>query len=217
VYDTAGGDEIDRIDENLCMPNYSALDAGTYLLDDEFAALLSDAHNAANFLRIFVILDACHSGTGTREVVFHKQWHEVESELLQAFGSRDPLASGFKMKANLAIPEIDLVVQPSISREAADPPSLDLGAQPNPSTIPVGQIGGNDPVSHLLLSGCDAKQTCKDVPINGEYHGIFTKTLTEALRLQPNATWQQVQAVVKDVISNDFKQSPQLEGPAAIQ
>ena len=216
VYDSINGDEIDRIDENLCMPNYNALDSSTYLVDDEFALILKNAYESATFLHMYVILDSCHSGTATRDVLSSKEWKDVEAELLQSplFGKRNPLDTRFVMDADLTIPKVDLVAQTSVSREATDPPGLDGVLL---ETIPVGQIGGSDPVTHLLLSGCDSQQTCKDVPIDGGYHGIFTKTLTEALRLQTNATWQEIQGVVNAVISKPFNQSPQIEGPATMK
>ncbi len=60
------GNEIDKIDENLCMREYDSLNINTYVLDDEFGTVINSAFEAAPFLRIYIVLDSCHSGTATR-------------------------------------------------------------------------------------------------------------------------------------------------------
>jgi len=58
------GDELkDRLDEILC-PHDMDWD-GTYIVDDDLKALFS---KLPKDIRLDVLLDCCHSGTGTREV-----------------------------------------------------------------------------------------------------------------------------------------------------
>ncbi|MBU0600219.1 caspase family protein [bacterium] len=59
------GDELkDRLDEILC-PHDMDWD-GTYITDDELGKIFSELPKGVN---LEVLLDSCHSGTGTREII----------------------------------------------------------------------------------------------------------------------------------------------------
>lgn len=63
------GDELkDRMDEIIC-PHDMDWD-GTYIVDDDLKAVFS---NIPEGVRLDVLLDSCHSGTGTREAAGLKQ------------------------------------------------------------------------------------------------------------------------------------------------
>ena len=62
VVDTDGDEPKDRLDEILC-PHDMDWD-GTYIVDDELRKIFETLPKGA---KIEVILDSCHSGTGTRE------------------------------------------------------------------------------------------------------------------------------------------------------
>jgi uncharacterized caspase-like protein len=208
------GDEVDHIDENLCLPDYDSSNPATYLLDDEFANILRDAQGAAPQLRRIILLDSCHSGTATRDVDASLDWETVTQRLQASFRTNSPTALGWASDD----PRLALVCVP---RMAEDPPELAAALERTDSagitasTFGLGENG--EPVSHQLLSGCNASQTCKDVPLDGVYRGIFTYTLCEIARANPAISWQALRDQVLQVIEATFGQSPQLEGPAAMK
>lgn len=60
------GDELrDRMDEILC-PHDMDWEEGTYIVDDDLAALFKAVPKGVN---LEILLDCCHSGTGTREAI----------------------------------------------------------------------------------------------------------------------------------------------------
>ena len=208
------GDEVDHIDENLCMPDYDSSKPETYLLDDEFADILQAAYVAAPTLRRFILLDSCHSGTATREVDTTLDWETVDRRIKTAFLVSTPAALHWRAND----PRLALACVP---RMAEDPPALAAAlANTDPGAISSSSFGtgeNSEPVSHQLLSGCNDSQTCKDVPLDGVYRGIFTYTLCQLARANPDISWQALRDQVTQVIENTFGQSPQLEGPAAMK
>lgn len=203
VLDSDDGDENDGVDENICLPDYWWNDNDTYIIDDDLGSLL-DPVSEPDILRRYVIFDSCHSGTATRETIDGPQtWEEIET-------SGDPLNFGISIG-----PDFQLIGQAvnykCVAREAADPPDL-------PESITdISQIGGGggSPTSHLLFSGCRDNQSCKDVPVDGRYHGIFTKYLTTVIKEQPEITWADLHSLVSSRLElTQFMQNPQLEGPA---
>ncbi len=202
------GDEVDRIDENLCMPDYQWDVATTYVLDDELSLTLTEAFERAPWLRTYVILDSCHSGTATRNVSDSLTWSDVDKAALK-LGVKDPRQAGWSLKD----PTLPVL---SVARQANDPPELDVivrGAPDVQTATLASPRAGAGPVGHLLLSGCSAAQTCKDVPLDGDYHGIFSYCLEKTVREKPAISWRELQRATNDLISEGFNQNPQLEGP----
>jgi hypothetical protein len=201
-------DEGDRIDENLCMPDYQWDADATYILDDELSLALKEAFERAPWMRIYVVFDSCHSGTATRSVSDTLTWTDVEKAANQ-LGILDPREAGWRLD-DPALPIL------SVARQASDPPDVDVLVRGEPNgnvTIATPPVLG--PVNHLLLSGCSAAQTCKDVPLDGDYHGIFSYCLEKTVRANPAITWRELQRATNDLISEGFNQNPQLEGPDA--
>lgn len=208
VYDREG-DEPDTIDENLCMGNYVWSDPASYLVDDLLGDILHQAHENAPTMRVYVTLDACHSGTGTRDVASTETWEIIDNKSRQVFGA-PPEELHFKIDDG----RLPLLV---VSRQADDPPELINrladAERPPPAGSKVGAAtAAGEPNSHLLLSGCAAFETCKDAPIEGRYNGVFSYALVHALRADPSMSWRDLHEVVTPVVAA-FIQRPQLEGP----
>ncbi len=205
-----GGDEDDQIDENLCMGNYVWSDPTSFILDDTLAALLKTAHVAAPHMRVYVTLDCCHSGTGTKDVSTSETWEQSDLRARVQSG-----ATAEELK--LAIDDPRLAYY-AIARQAEDPPNI--GERPATAAAPqgsgLGQVKGGEPTTHLLLSGCAAAQTCKDAPIEGRYNGVFTYAIVRALRADPSLSWAALSEVAGEVVKS-FNQNPQLEGPPALK
>lgn len=212
VFDAEDGDEtIDSIDENLCMPNYNWDDSETYILDDELAEVLHAASKSCPGHRRYVVLDSCHSGTGTRWAEIEKSWSYVDQMVNKTFGHT---GGSYDLGWPMEDPRVAMA---AVERGAPEDPALEFRlASTEQATLSLSEIGegrAGDPVDHLLLSGCSASQTCKDVPIMGKHHGIFTYTLTRFAANNPSATWQKTQKHVSGLVRDRFNQEPQLEGP----
>ena len=72
------GDEADRLDETLVPVDVAVTEGGTItgmITDDELAERLTRLAGR----RVHVVIDACHSGTGTRFAVEHESWRYVKS------------------------------------------------------------------------------------------------------------------------------------------
>lgn len=69
VPDLNDDDEDDALDEALITTDFNPADDSTWLLDDHLRAALSNLKTK----RALVLIDACHSGTGTRNNVINKK------------------------------------------------------------------------------------------------------------------------------------------------
>ena len=64
VRNTEGDELTDRLDEIICPWDFDW--CGTFIKDDDFAGLFAQLKEGVSLV---VILDSCHSGTGTREMI----------------------------------------------------------------------------------------------------------------------------------------------------
>jgi hypothetical protein len=205
-------DELDKIDETICLPNYDWEDETSFLIDDLLGKIINESIALAPNLRVYIILDSCHSGTATRDINFEPNgWKHVEQLCI-----KNHYASPFEIGVETYHP---LMSQFSVARQAEEGEDFeslleDVSTNQSLSVSVIGKGVGGESTSHLLLSGCKAQQTCKDVPIQelGIYHGIFTYTLIELLKSNPTLTPRQLQSSIENLIAETFMQNPQLEG-----
>jgi hypothetical protein len=168
------GDELkDRLDEILCPHDMDWDDA--YITDDELREIFSRVPEGTN---LEVLLDCCHSGTGTRET-------------LGAAG----LPAEMAVAPRFLAPPVDILCR-------------------NEDDLPVRHIfRGDNPMKHVLFSGCRANQTSADAFIGGSYNGAFTYYLCKHLRdtggrVARNELLKRLRASLR---FNGFDQVPQLE------
>ena len=178
--------ELDGYDETI-VPHDSRTPGVYDLLDKELGALIRQVE--AKGASVTVVLDCCHSGSGTR-----------------AAGEPDesrPRARRGKADERERPPETVLA--------GASAPQASTRALRRPSgwTLPGG--------GHVLLAGCRDEELSYEYrdPQTGQWHGATTYFLVKALNnYRPGMTWSQVHDFVYTNVHAVYpQQSPQLEGP----
>jgi len=184
------GDELkDKLDEILC-PHDMDWD-GTYIVDDELNKVFSGLPKGC---ALEVLLDSCHSGTGTRELL--------------ALEKQPPELS---FKPRFLPPPTDI-----LCRVVDDLPLqhfLKGVSSPNPSRLTPDAL----PEYLVLFSGCADNQTSADALIGDKYNGAFTYYFCKHLRdvkgkITRSELLKRVRASLKH---EDFAQVPQLEAVKA--
>lgn len=179
--------EPDHLDETLVCYD-SRTPGGWDLADKELAQLIAEV--AARGPHVSVVLDCCHSGTGTRGPAEADQ-PAVSVRRVPTDERQRPLAS-YLLSAQQA-ESFALVT----GREAG----IDSGW----FRLPVGR--------HLLLSACRANEEAKELNLSGERRGVFSYYLLETLQ-QANASlsyrdlFKRVNALVRAGVA---QQAPQIE------
>lgn len=178
------GDEIDGKDETICPHDYAS--AGM-IKDDDFHSIFKGVAPGAN---LDVILDSCHSGTGTRELGAIAAATE-EQQVTYRF-IEPPLDYGFFLDSDPTIPSRGILKPQSGEREVVLVPGL----------------------NHVLWAGCRNYQTSAEASIAGVYRGIFTYCFCKALRRAgAGVTRKKLDALVSaDIRRMGYSQVPQLEG-----
>lgn len=191
------GDEADHLDECIIPVDYNWTDK--IIRDDELAVVFGKVPQVAD---CYVVLDSCHSGTGTRE--------------LAPPGSTDKHLSRF-----LQPPE--QVMSPAKHGKL---PSQKFGRM-QPRRKPVGGfkriinrlllrpgVGVAPAMTHTLLSGCRSDQTSADAFINNRYNGALTRFLLNTVKANPMRTMLEQYALLRSAVANGgYAQVPQIEGP----
>jgi len=180
------GDELDQTDE--CLVPYDH-DWDDPLLDEDLGNIIQRLPSGVN---LTIVLDCCHSGTGTRE-----------------FGPRVPA----KKKRILPPPDIQFRAVETI--EIKDGFDADSVTMTDFRHLKLQRIGQSVEENHgILITGCRADQTSKEAVIDGDHHGALTYALYQSLQKFGGgltyADWHQSAAALIPTyqISN---QDPQLE------
>jgi hypothetical protein len=178
------GDELEGKDETICPHDYAT--AGM-IKDDDFRALLAGLPAGVN---LDIILDSCHSGTGTCELAV---MGAAQKELSVAYRYIEPpIDWGFFLDANPLLP-VRGFLQPGGTggiRDAVVVPGL----------------------NHVLWAGCRDNQTSGEGPIGGVVRGFFTYHFCKVLRgAGISITRRRLDAQVTVNLKNSG-QTPQLEG-----
>jgi metacaspase-1 len=181
VRDRDGDELADGLDEIICPTDIVFDNTDSFITDDEFRAMFSNVQQGVN---LEVLLDCCHSGTGTRE--------------LQAI---DLLPKELQYKARYLAPPLDILLR-------------DSGGLPvKPMLKNIAGNGEANPTTHTLFSGCMSNQTSADAYINGSYNGAFTFYLCKHIReTQGTITRQELIRRLNESLSfNGYSQQAQLE------
>lgn len=198
VVDTSG-DEPDRKDETICPHDFAS---SGMITDDDLRRYIDELPAG---VRLDVMLDSCHSGSGTREKAAMAMLPEGDSVRYRYVAP--PLDYGFFLDANPSLPTRRLLQADSAAGAAA----LGLSSQPGSRELVT------RPINHVLWAGCRANQTSAEVMIDGVYRGVFTYQFCKVLRGAGLAiTRARLDAQVSINISGmGHSQIPQLEGPAS--
>jgi hypothetical protein len=180
------GEEIDRKDETICPHDYAT--AGM-IKDDDFRAIFRGLAAGVN---LDVLLDSCHSGSGTRELGAIAAAPEEQKVTYRYV--EPPLDYGFFLDADPTIPLRGILKPQSGEKEAVIVRGL----------------------NHVLWAGCRDYQTSAEASISGVYRGIFTYCFCKALRRAGvGVTRNKLDALVSaDIRRMGYSQVPQLEGTA---
>ncbi len=175
--------EPDRLNETLVCYD-SRADKGVDLADKELAMLIGEVSQKNP--HIVLILDCCHSGSGTRNS-------------LQKMGERRLPKANYKRS-------MDSYLFSASAIESLKPTTRSPEQHPAGWSFPQGR--------HVLLSACRDHETAKEYPAeNGQRRGAFSRFLLAALQqangnLSYRDLYQQTNALVR---SNVAAQSPQME------
>ncbi len=175
--DDLDGDENDRVDELLCLFDMDFENTNSYLLDDEIREWTQKLPSGRQLL---VVLDSCHSGTGTRKIVppeTAKRRIEFPSIIARATDHQRSL-----MGMTRDIESLDDVQDHStVIARFVEPPTEILqklgGARPR-GNLRRGLVPG---MNHVLLAACRDDQTAADAFIDGQFHGAFSYNLCKTL------------------------------------
>lgn len=187
------GDELDdHLDEIICPHD---LDWDDPMTDDEFGALIADAAPDVGFT---MILDCCHSGTGSRE--FCKEL-PTESQRQRARFLPPPPDVAWRAAGEVDIDAANAGRTVNLKKRRARLERFGLAITKQ---------------NVVLIAGCRADQTSADAFIDNDYRGALTYSLYKALQeAKYQATSREVVRRASEWLShNGYEQIPQLEGRA---
>jgi metacaspase-1 len=173
-------DELnDHMDELIC-PYDMNWDDG-FITDDMLKVILDQLPEK---VKMEIILDSCHSGTGTREI---------------GPGSFEGFGESF-FASRYAPPPIDIECRIQGDEELMKPPRSFRTDQ-------------EIVLNHVLWAGCKDNQTSADADIEGRYNGAFSYYFCKHIReSKGRITRKELHSRVKDsLVYNRFSQIPQLE------
>ena len=178
------GDDIDVKDETICPHDYAT--AGM-IKDDDIRKAFAGVAAGVN---LDVILDSCHSGTGTREKIALAAV-PIEEKVTYRY-VEPPLDYGYFLDADPAIPLRGILKPAKGEKEIVEVPGL----------------------NHVLWAGCRDYETSGEGTVGGVVRGYFTYCYCTVLR---RAGVGITRARVDGLVSADLKkmgvqQHPQLEG-----
>lgn len=178
-------EEPDGKDETICPHDF--VSAGM-ITDDDLQAAIGSIPDGVT---LEVILDSCHSGTGTRELA---SLAASPAELNVAYRYVEPPVDwGFFIDSDPSMPTRGIMRHKRAVKAAV--------------AVPMG---------HVLWAGCRNNQTSAETMIGGRYRGVFTYTFCKVLRgAGADISRKQLGSQVsRDIKAMGQSQVPQLEGSA---
>ena len=195
-------EEHDYYDEVLCPHDMDF--SGVYISDDEISKIISMINNDAN---LEVVLDCCHSGTATRQVILNKS---------QDISSSPDAEEGFQNWSdfNKKIP----VLTPRYMEPPFDV-KFHLDFEPNMKKKKMLKSDDKNRevvlanLNHSLWSGCRDEQLSYETGIQGNKRGIFTYNLCQILRrTNGSITRGKMYDLLNGAVQRyGYPQNPQLE------
>lgn len=191
VRDRGEKDELDDgLDEILCPYD---LDWDDPFTDDELRAAIDALPEGVNFT---IVLDCCHSGTGTRDFFKEPELRGSAKRFLCP-----PPDIAFRYAAG-----VELTSEPERSVNMS-------GRRPGLQVRHFGQAATDQKA--ILISGCRSDQTSADAWIENDYRGALSYSLYRAVKL--NNYQVSYGSLIREagdwLEANGYSQVPQLECP----
>jgi len=174
-------DELkDHLDELIC-PYDMNWDNG-FITDDMLRTILDDLETG---IELEIILDCCHSGTGTREI------------------ARDRL-----LKGNIQHTRLSRFLEPPEEVKGR----LKEAGKFKFSTRAF-RTDSDISLNHVLWTGCLDSQTSADASIDGIFHGAFSYYFCKHIKANDGliARKELLAIIMASLKQNNFDQTPQLE------
>jgi hypothetical protein len=214
-------DESDGYDEITCLYDMDFYNDRTFFRDDEWNQTIEQVPSG---VKLTVIMDTCHSGTGTRMLSVNMDGRVQRMSI----NLKDASPKGKGREAlrlldvvNTASSELFTLERYSqllreknvvVNRFLAPPPELQerifKTARSKRLTKPGIKKG-----THLLLAACQDNQTSADAYIDGDFNGAFTYYFCQAIEQFPElGTKELIDRVTQQLETGGFTQKPQHEG-----
>jgi metacaspase-1 len=186
IRDREGDELADHMDELIC-PYDMDWDNG-YITDDILREILLQLKKG---VRMEILLDSCHSGTGTRDLMQHTDFRDLSS----------------------------CCSQPRFMRPPVDIECRHLGEEE--LLKPAKSFAGDREITlnHILWAGCKDNQTSDDAMIDGYYNGAFSYYFCKHVReTEGKISRADLYTRIKNSLKfNNFSQIPQLECKDALR
>jgi hypothetical protein len=199
VRDTEGDELADGLDEIICPWDFDW--DGGFIKDDDFAAIFAGLKQG---IALEVILDSCHSGTGTREMILDRTTLRCGAVVGAGVGALDEHAlwsSRHCIRPRYLAPPAD------IAHRADEVFGGDLKRR---------RAGEDVALNHVLWSACKSNQYSADADIGGKPAGAFSYFFCRHIRdTAGKVTRGDLLKLVRASLKHEgFSQVPQLECPA---
>ena len=186
------GDEADGLDELICPVDFSKLKWDEMITDDDLGAWLKQINTRG----IVVILDCCHSGTGTRSA---SASGDKEKYMAGGFAALEERKQGVRQRST--------VLTKGASRGMAVEEKLRKPEKSEKPAVP-------PEMNHILLAACGAGQKA----LGSNRGSSFTTALVKHLRDKPDITYADLGRLVVPVVEDYARkqgkslQTPHVEG-----
>ncbi len=216
------------VDELLCLWDMDWGNEASFLRDTDLGALTRRVDTGA---RLTVILDSCHSGTGTRAFTSKLRGlakrvtsqsplvivADTAKRLAMHTNEADvgKLERGIESARAATMTQLRDETPPVLARFVSPPLSIQTAVAAK-AGLRVRSMGQSmrTLLNHQLLAAAGEKQTAADAFIDGQYRGAFSFHLCATVRLQPTKSFGEIMQVVTQRIKQQgFTQDPQIEGP----
>jgi hypothetical protein len=193
VRDMEGDELADGLDEIICPWDFDW--DGTYIKDDDLAAQFAELKKGVS---LEVILDSCHSGTGTREMVLDR--------------------TSITRMQSLPCDESALWASSHCIRPRYLAPPADIALRADEvfgGTLKLRRLGEEEGLNHVLWAACRSDQYSADADVGGKPGGAFTYFFCRHIRSTAGkgARSDLLKLVRASLKHEGFSQVPQLECP----
>jgi metacaspase-1 len=195
VRDAEGDELADVKDEIICPWDFDW--EGGYIKDDDFRSIFADLRKGVH---LEVILDSCHSGTGTREMILDRK--SIGSFPNGIADERALWRSAYCIRPRYLAPPAD------IDRRSDEVYGKELTLR---------RFARDDSMNHVLWAACKSDQYSSDANIGGSPNGAFSFYFCRHIRdTQGKIRREQLLKLVRASLKYEgFSQVPQLEGPGS--